>query len=162
MFQVISWGIFWCLFLPVIHNLEEAVLAEVMCRPGSLLLGLSLLVYKMGTMMFPTIEATEEGGCLQCCDVGSPNKPCHRAWCPLVLLGAWSPSQTSPPPWSSTLFCPPSFLPTNLTQACFAVGLPQFGRRAEQKRKKKRWSEPPGADGVGEEKSQRQEGVLRA
>lgn len=119
-------------------SFQEAVLAEVMCRSGSLLLGLSLLVYKMGTMiMFPTIRATEEGGCLHCCDVVSPNEPCHRAWCPLVLLGAWSPSQTSPPPWCSTLLCPPSFLPTNLTQACSAVGLPQFGRRAEQKKKKK-------------------------
>lgn len=37
-------------------SFQEAVLAEVMCRPGSHLLGLSLFAYKMGTViMFPTI-----------------------------------------------------------------------------------------------------------
>lgn len=43
-----------------------------------------------------------------------------------------------------------------------ALQLVSLNLAEELSKKKKRWSEPPGADGVGEEKPQRQEGVLRA
>lgn len=55
-------------------SFQEAVLAEVVSRPGSHLLHLSLLACKMGTMiMFPIFWGCEEGGCLWSCEVVSSN-----------------------------------------------------------------------------------------